>query len=164
MRPGGSCALGELIDEHGEAIFTDLLVHYGFDLVRWLAREVPGSPETILAMLRNLPEGSRYTAIMSAPSGGDEPEPPPLDPEVEGMLERKLWTTDRKLLAQLINAVNTNTRYAADWEKGKEPDFPIVGPAAWSGDSNKQTSPPPASPKTGGQLTVDGIFNKMMGR
>lgn len=115
-------------------------------------------------MLRNLPEGSRYTAIMSAPGGEDEPEQPPLDPEVEGMLERKLWTTDRKLLAQLINAVNTNTRYSVEWAKDHEPDFTVVGPAAWSDESKPQSSPAQTRPPSGGRATVDGIFNRMMGR
>lgn len=131
-------------------------LHFGFDLVKFLACEELGSARSISAMIRNLPEGARFTAIMSAPDGGERP---PLDAEVEEMLDRKLWTTDRLLQAQLINAVRDLTRVTGSgkWEKGKEPDFPIVGPASWREPAPGE--PTPASkPKT-----VDDVFNMMMG-
>lgn len=125
--------------------------------MKYVRGDVPGSARTILVMLRNLPEGARYTAAMSAPDGREHP---PLDAETEGMLDRKLWTTDRVLAAQIINAIRDLTVVAGrsgKWESGKEPEFPIVGPASWRKPSVGE-SKPASKP-----LTVDGVFNKMMG-
>lgn len=91
-------------------------------------------------MLRNLPEGARYTATMSAPGDADV-ERPPLDPELEAMLDRQTWTTDRRLMAQLINSVNTLIRVSGSWEKGKEPQFPVVGPANWQEEQQNAERP-----------------------
>lgn len=156
-RSGGSLSLGNLLDEYGEEIFTDLLIHYRFNLVEFLQGVVPGSPRTINAMLRHLPEGSSFSAVMSAPDAQEQRLPP--EPELQALYDRKFWTGDRQLLAQLINAINTQTRIADQRAGGKLPEFPIVGPAAWSEKpSRKPTS------KAAPAASVDDVFNRMMGR
>lgn len=109
-------------------------------------------------MLRNLPEGATFTAAMSAPGVADqhatESEP---DPEREAFADRKFWTSDRQLQAQLINAVQTLTRLTVKWGDNKAPEFPVIGPMAWRGeDTTKQAAPQKSS--------VDDVFSRMMGR
>lgn len=121
-----------MIDDHGEEIWLDLKHTYGFDLVEFLAGGVASSPRLILSMIRNLPEGSRYVAAIAAEreeSGvydvQDSEEPSPVDPITEHMT----WTTDRVLMAQLINAVNMLVRHSIQWEKPL--NLPLVGPEKW---------------------------------
>lgn len=135
------------------------MIHFGFDLVKFLACEQPGSPRSIAAMLRNLPEGATFVAAMSAPGVVDtnaiESEP---DPEREAFADRKFWTPERQLQAQLINAIQTLTRLTVKWEKNKAPEFPVVGPLAWRGEeTTKQASPQK-------KHSVDDVFSRMMGR
>lgn len=94
-------------------------------------------------MMRHLPEGSRYVAIMSAPMDDDEakrPEPE-IDPELEAAMSRRYWTQDRKLTAMQINAVRDLTLVTGNWEKGKEPKFPVIGPPEWRGETAKKKQP-----------------------
>lgn len=121
-----------MIDDHGEEIWLDLKLTYGFDLVDFLAGGVASSPRLILSMIHNLPEGSRYVAAITAEreeSGmydvQESEEPSPVDP----ITEHLTWTTDRVLMAQLINAVNMLVRYSIQWEKPL--DLPLVGPEKW---------------------------------
>lgn len=95
-------------------------------------------------MIRHLPEGSRYVAIMSAPMDADEAEKPrpEIDPEIEAALERRFWTHDRKLQAQVINAVRDLTLVTGQWEKGKAPKFPVIGPPEWRGESAAKKKKP----------------------
>lgn len=86
-----------------------------------------------------------FTAIMSAPADdepGDKPEP---DPELVALLDRKTWTEDRRLMAQLINSVNILVRYLPSWQEGKHPDFPLVGPAEWRGKTDESKEAPKAT-------------------
>lgn len=108
-------------------------------------------------MLRNLPEGATFTAAMSAPGVADKPAVSERDPAQEAFADRKFWTSDRQLQAQLINAIQTLTRLTVKWEKDKVPEFPIVGPMAWRGEETTK----PASSQN---LSVDGVFSRMMGR
>lgn len=93
-------------------------------------------------MMRHLPEGSRYVAIMSAPMDDDETQKPEIDPEVEAAYQRRFWTSDRKLKAQEINAIRDLTLVTGKWEKGKEPKFPLIGPPEWRGESAKKKTEP----------------------
>jgi hypothetical protein len=134
-QPGGSVALGELIDQYGEEIYLDLKEFWDFDLVSFIAGEVFSSIPIILAMVRNLPEGSRYYAAAVA----DDPEaavPPELDPRTEAVMDHRVWTLDRRLAAGIINAINTNTCATGMWSD-KPPEFPMIGPASWQGKSVK---------------------------
>ena len=88
----------------------------------------------IFSYMRNLPEGSRYAAIMSAPMDDDEAEKPEIDPEKEEAYLRRFWTQDRRLMAQQINAIRDLTLVTGHWEKGKEPKFPVIGPPEWRGE------------------------------
>lgn len=58
----------------------------------------------------------------------DKPE---TDPRLEEILERRAWTTDRRLIAMVINAINLNTACNGNWGE-KPPEFPTIGPAEWS--------------------------------
>ena len=139
-------------------MFTDLREHWDLDLVAFLRGEVASSPRLILTMIRHLPEGSNYVAkLASAPDelanvADDDTPPPPPDP----VYEFKHWTEERRLLAQLINSVHMLIRYSVPWEKGKEPKFEIVGPAAWRDGS--------ATPKPAKQLTVFDVIQTVTGQ
>jgi hypothetical protein len=96
----------------------------------------------IFAMMRQLPEGSRYVAIMSAPMDDDEARPEPeIDPKTEAAMQRRHWTSDRKLMAMLINATRDLTLVTGHWEKGKEPKFPVIGPPEWRGEDPAKKKP-----------------------
>ena len=91
-------------------------------------------------MMRHLPEGSRYVAIMSAPMDDDATRPE-IDPETEAAYNRRFWTSDRKLIAQEINAIRDLTLVTGHWDKGKEPKFPVVGPPEWRGETAAKKKP-----------------------
>lgn len=59
---GGSRVLASLIDEHGEAILSDLLHYYQVDLRDLLAEENPLSPRYVLALVLHLPTDSAFHA------------------------------------------------------------------------------------------------------
>lgn len=65
---GGSRVLAELIDEHGEAILSDLLHYYQVDL-RDLFAEVPLSPRYVLSLITWLPTDS---ALQASRRGGHQ--------------------------------------------------------------------------------------------
>jgi hypothetical protein len=137
-RPGGSLALGELIDAYGEEIYLDLKEFWGLDLVSFIAGEVFSSISIILAMLRNLPEGSRYYAAMAVDNPRDESESAEADPRQEAIMDHRVWTLDRRLQAMVINALNLNTAVSGHWDK--PPDFETIGPASWRTDAPKKKS------------------------
>ena len=116
---------------------------------------VASSPRLVLTLIRHLPEGSNYVAaFQSAPEEGlqtEEPAPIEIDP----IEEHKMWTQDRVLMAQLINSVNMLVRHSIQWEDGKAPKLPIIGPAEWRGEG------PNAKPST--PLTVMDVINNVMG-
>lgn len=59
---GGSRELGQLIDEYGEHLLADLLEIYGVDLRDVLRPEAHLSPLAVLALIKGLPESSRFVA------------------------------------------------------------------------------------------------------
>lgn len=88
-------------------------------------------------MLRNLPEGSRYYAALAVDNQTeDAPESDERDPRTEEVMDHRVWTIDRRLVAMLINAVNLNTAVSGHWEK--PPDFETIGPASWSPTAAKK--------------------------
>lgn len=93
-------------------------------------------PDMVLAMLRNLPEDATFTAHMKVEQdrereAGGDPAPVDIDPGLAALVEKKTWTEDRKLLADISNRLGTILLYLHQWEKGKEPRLPIVGPQEW---------------------------------
>ena len=83
-------------------------------------------------MIRNLPEGSRYYAAMAVDhkdDEADEAEKPESDPRTEEIMDHRVWTMDRRLVAMLINAVNLNTTVSGHMEKSP---FETIGPSSWS--------------------------------
>lgn len=104
-------------------------------------------------MLRNLPEGSRYAAALtSAPEFDDVATEEPA--EVDPAQDARQWNTDRQLMAQLINSVNTLVRHTIPWEQGNAPTLPLIGPASWRGEGKSA----PAKP-----LSVLDVINKVTG-
>ena len=88
-------------------------------------------------MIRYLPEGSNYAAkIASAPVDPDAVVPDEA-PEPDPVQDAKEWTLDRRLTAQLINAVHTLIRHSVNWQEGHAPEYEIVGPAVWREASTK---------------------------
>ena len=127
-----------MLDEWGEELWLDLKHTYGFDLVSFLAGGVAGSPRLILAMIRNLPEGTRYVAALASAreeSGEYELTESEQVSQPDPIEEHMTWTNDRVLMAQLINSVNMLVRYSIQWEK--PPQIPLVGPAAWREGAKK---------------------------
>jgi hypothetical protein len=144
-----------LLDSHGESLFIDLLKYFNFDLAAFLAGGVASSPRLILTMIRHLPEGSNYVAtLQSAPvdellERSDEPA------EIDPVQESQMWTQDRILMAQLINSVNMLVRHSIQWQDGKAPNLPLIGPASWRGEgANSKPSKP---------LSVMDVINNVMG-
>lgn len=112
------------------------------------------SPRLILSLLKRLPEGSHYAAAMaSSPevlaARAENDKTTAVDPAVEA----RTWTFDRTLMAQLINSVNALVTHLPNWEQGKAPKLPLVGPAEWRGETGA-----PAKP-----LSVMDTFNKITG-
>jgi hypothetical protein len=132
----------------------DLLEYFRFDLVKFLAGEAHGSPRLILAMLRNVPEGSRYAAAFTSAPEAAGMETPDVPVEIDPALDARTWNYDRQLMAQLINSVNTLVRYSIPWEQGKAPKLPLVGPAQWRGEGPQA----PAKP-----LSVMDVMTKLTG-
>lgn len=64
-----------------------------------------------------------------------------MDEETEAANDAEFWTPDRQLMAALINAVYLNTQATGNWEKGKVPDFPTMGPKAWQPREEKDPEP-----------------------
>jgi hypothetical protein len=139
-----------LLDEYGEELYVDLLDYYQLNIVDFLRGEVATTPRLILTLLRNLPEGARYAAaIASAPEVATVAEKRETPEETDPASEARTWTQDRLLMAQLINSVNTLVRFTIQWEQGKAPKLPLVGPSSWRGEGK-------AKP-----LTVMDVLNKI---
>ncbi|HEX9088403.1 MAG TPA: hypothetical protein VF867_12855 [Arthrobacter sp.] len=92
-------------------------------------------------MIRNLPEGSRFTAAMSVDRTDEENFFEP-DPRREAIADMRVWTLDRRLQATEINAIYTQIAISGTWGKEGPPDFPVIGPASWQTETNKQSNEP----------------------
>lgn len=92
-------------------------------------------------MIRQLPEGSRFGAAMAYDRAAQIDEIKFTDRE-KAIADSRTWTLDRELMAMVINAINTNTVLPNQWEKGKEPVFPIVGPESWQPKTDKAPEEP----------------------
>lgn len=119
-----------MLDEYGEELFLDLKEYWGLDLIAFLGGEVLSSVPVIIAFIRNLPEGSRYVSIRAADLDTAEKDIE-LTPREIRITDARAWTLDRRLMAMITNAVNQNTSALGHWQKGKEPQFPVVGPTSW---------------------------------
>jgi len=65
---GGSAALADLIDEHGEAIVSDLLHYYRVDVRELFSDSSPLSPRYVLSLITHLPtEGALYASYRGGP-------------------------------------------------------------------------------------------------
>lgn len=135
-----------MIDQYGSELYVDLKVHFQVDLAQVIAGGVPMSPRLLLEMIHRLPEGSHYVAILSsAPVGEGDVRNSDVPAEIDPVAEHLLWTEDRRLMAQLVNGVNMLVRHTIQWEPGKAPQVPLVGPAAWRGEGEKKPSKPATS-------------------
>lgn len=99
----------------------------------------------VLAMLRALPEDASFTAHMKvenekAADPDSQPGPVEIDPELASFADKKIWTEDRKLLADISNRLGTILRFLHNWEPGKEPRLPIIGPQEWRAEAEESNS------------------------
>jgi hypothetical protein len=114
---GKSAAVGELIDEFGDVLAADLAEYYN---VRLTDLFTPGSgltPGFLLALIKNLPMGSRFVA------------------EKRGGVEFRGWGHDSYALAAVVNAIRSlQFTYVAAHSKSKPappkpfpvPDRPVA--------------------------------------
>lgn len=100
---GGSLALAELIDEHGEALYADL-TDRGIDLGKVIAGEGP-SPRLVIGVIRWLPDTSAFHASQA------------------GGRDFLGWGQGRRLMAATYDAINQQTRATGQWKKDP-PDIP----------------------------------------
>lgn len=107
---GGSRQLAELIDEHSDAIVSDLSIYHG--IKPWEIIDGPYPPRLLLAYITNLPEDS---ATMASLRGG---------PEHRG------WDMKTHLLASIFDAVQNNTYVlvSANSKRKPKPPQPIPRP------------------------------------
>jgi len=82
-------------------------------------------------MIRNLPEGSRYVAARVADASDEELDDVEVDPRAEAVMDRRIWTMDRRLMAMAINAIYSQVTVSGHWGTDGPPDFPTIGPAEW---------------------------------
>lgn len=153
---GGSLALGEILDEYGEELFIDLKREYSLDIVEFLRGEVATSPRLILAMIRHLPEGTNFMAVQAVKLQERREQDTQTDTDaqvaVDPIEEVKQWTEDRRLMAQLINAVNMLVRHSVQWQK--PPNIPLVGPSSWRGEGDSKRTK---------SLSVMDVINRVTG-
>jgi len=119
----------------------DLKEYWNFDLVSYIAGEVFSSITLILAMIRNLPEGSRFAAAMAIDHAPDSDAPRLTDPRTEAVMEERVWTLDRRLKAMQINAIYSQIAVSGNWGKDGPPEMPTVGPAEWREESKESKDP-----------------------
>lgn len=110
-QPGGSAVLGQLIDKYGSELYYDLWC-IGIDLYEFVHERSSLSPSRLLAIVENLPEDS---ATVAAASGGPE---------------YRSWTTTARILADVYDAMSTNTIVSGTWKKNKAPKIPQY-PRPW---------------------------------
>jgi hypothetical protein len=115
--------------------------YWNFDLVSFIAGEVFSSIPLIFAMIRNLPEGSRFNATRLVDDENEPHEEFEMDPRNEALADNRVWTLDRRLQAMAINAIYTHIAVAGHWGKNGPPDFPTIGPSDWRAESTKSKEP-----------------------
>ncbi len=114
---GGSFALGELIDEHGAALYRDFLLYYHIDLSEALRKGSRYAPRLLLSLIERLPEGSEFVA------------------EQLGGREHRDWDQTNHLLAAIYNAVVSDTLVMANVPKHKRADVPMIEPPSIKSES-----------------------------
>jgi hypothetical protein len=89
----------------------------------------------VLALIRDLPAGSRYDARIYPLM--DPPEENPRDvlgQEPDWYWERRTWgSKDRQLSAAILNMLGDLREYIPQWQKGRAPKHEPVGPLEWQG-------------------------------
>lgn len=124
---GGSRALAELIDKHGEAILANLLSEYGVDLRDLFSEENPLSPKYVLSLIIQLPTNGAFYASR------------------RGGIQFRGWDPKMYALVAGVNALKVNNYILAcanrDPKKPKPP-LPEMFPTP---DDNKSNAPKPGS-------------------
>lgn len=145
---GGSLSLAEALEEHCEAVYLDLREYKQFDLAKWMAGEERATPSMVLAMLRDLPPGSRLQALTYGQR--ETPEP---GSDIDWYLERRQWSDpDRQLMAAQLNTLSNLLRFVPQWKEGKAPEIDVVGPPEWRGITEQSDE------KKKGQATVEDVM------
>jgi len=125
---GGSRVLAKLIDEHGEAILSDLLLYYGVDLRELFSEVSPLSPRYVLALVMNLPDAGAFYAPRQ---GG---------PQFRG------WDAGRYALVAQVNAQRSTNHILM--MVNRDPKRQKPKPPEWFPTPDEATSKPSA-PKPG---------------
>lgn len=103
-------------------------------------------------MVRHLPADSLSGFAMQ-----EEAEERELSEEEKALVDAQFWTTDRKLLATLINDVRSIPIILGNWG-GNPPKLDVVGPREWQDPDNRD----PSKGDGGGRTLEDvlGMFTK----
>lgn len=88
---GGSLTLSRYLDEHGAAVYADLLRFYGVDIVGLVSDPPTVSPAQVLALISGLPAESKTVSLL------------------RGVENAAGWDTNSYLLASVVDAVRENT-------------------------------------------------------
>jgi hypothetical protein len=99
----------------------------------------------IFAMIRNLPEGSRFVAARTVDTDDTQPDEDTshlTDPRTEAVMDQRVWTLDRRLKAMQINAIYSQIAVSGQWGKAGPPDFPTVGPMDWRDAGSTKSKEP----------------------
>ena len=109
---GGSLTLSRYLDEHGAAIYADLLRFYGVDVVGLVSDPPTVSPAQVLALISGLPAESKTVSLLREAD------------EAVG------WATTSYLLASVVDAVRENTHVVAQVNSKKKlkPPEPLKVP------------------------------------
>lgn len=99
---GGSLTLSRYLDEHGAAIYADLLRFYGVDVVGLVSDPPTVSPAQVLALISGLPAESKTVSLLREAD------------EAVG------WDTNSYLLASVVDAVRENTHVVAQVNSKKK--------------------------------------------
>lgn len=111
-----------MIDDYGQALVPDLMRYAGIDLLSVVRGDGP-PPAVVLSHIAGLPVGSMFVSMRLAEKrGGDWREYVGKD---------DTWWA----LADVYDAVNTNTRATGQWKKGKAPK---IDPYPRPGDKAKK--------------------------
>ncbi len=105
---GGSLQLAELIDAHGGELISDIFHHYGIHYSEYLGKSPKYQPWEMLVYVMNLPLGSNLIA------------------EIRGGPEFRGWDQEMYMLANIVDAANTNVYavVAANSDKKHRPKAP----------------------------------------
>lgn len=132
--PGGSRQLSGLLEDAAEEIYLDLREYYDLDLNGWLEGHYPVTVPAVLAMIRDLPRGSRFAALATLRRRKgliEVPEAMEPDDDAMELMDLRQWgSLERELAAGQLNVLNELLRFGPSWKKTPQQSA-VVGPRDW---------------------------------